>query len=175
MRRRLEYLDVSSMVGPSRQLVLFSPAQFDFFAFVTRAWSLCANDFRIVGVRGLNPAVEEWATSHGLTPAKAEDFVYQSRRPKKRKRAVAARKTEESLSTRGPAARQKQFQADSVSIGQPPNPVRHRCVVLCAAQSSNPKWNSYELLLIVLVQLFLYKSTRSSPHATDETPSAIAS
>jgi integrase len=167
-----EYLRASTLFGPSRQLVLFSPAQFEFFSFVARVWDLGTNDFRIVGVRGLDPDVEGCAIAHGLAPTRAEDFVYETKRPKKRKRASKTQKTEESQSDKDSASRRKLFQADSVSIGRPPNPVRHRCVVLCAPHASRPKWNSYELLLIVLVQLYLHIVETRVPHADTEAPVA---
>lgn len=166
----LEHLEVSTMFGPSRQIVLFSPAQFDFFAYVAKAWGLGSQDFRIVGVRGLDPEVVGWATAHGLAPTRAEDFAYETTRPKKRKRAVSAKRQEQSQPENGPVSRKKLFQADTVTIGRPPNPVRHRCVVVCAAHTSRSKWNSYELLLIVLVQLYLHNVKTPEPHASTETP-----
>jgi len=171
--RGSEHLETNTLFGPSRQLVLFSPAQFEFFSFVTRAWNLGTNDFRIVGVRRLDPDVQGWAIAHGFAPTRAEDFVYEAKRSKKRKRAAKTQKTEQSQSDKDAAARQRLFQADSVSIGRPPNRVRHRCVVLCAPHAARPKWNSYELLLIVLVQLYMHKVEASVTHA-GEAPTAAA-
>ncbi|MES2840085.1 MAG: hypothetical protein V4794_07395 [Pseudomonadota bacterium] len=143
-----EHLEATTLIGPSRQIVLFSPAQFEFIAFVVKTWNLNSNDYRMVGARGLNPQVLDWAARHGFTPTRAEDFVYESKRPKSPKRLRTA-------------PREKQFQLDSIELGSPPMPVRHRCVMLPAAQTVPSKWNSFELLLIVLVQLFLHQVARA--------------
>lgn len=112
-----------SLVGPSRQLLLYKPEHFDQARRFISCWSLSNNDFFMVSSRNLHERVLVWANEFGFSLHPAHQ------------------------SLGGFSA----VQIDTALDGNPPVVHRHRCAMLARMDSDAIFSSSFEMLLIYFV------------------------
>jgi len=140
-------LQPSTLIGPSRQLVLFREEQFKFLNGLLGQWGIQRDHFKIVASLKLDDAVQTWAEAAGLQPMPADP-------PKTRKIEVDGKETKKSRKPK------HFYQLDTVLTGFPKTRVIHRCIVVPRENANALVQTSYELILLAVVHLFMLRAHR---------------
>lgn len=143
-----ENLQPATLIGPSRQLVLFQQEQFKFFDCLVRQWRIQPDHLKMVSSPELHPLVQGWAVAAGFQPLPADS-------PQTRKIDL---KNGEYLWPMHPKLK---YQLDTVLTGIPKTRVLHRCIVVPREDASGLVQTSYELILLVVIHLFMLRAHRS--------------
>ena len=117
--------DLKTMIGPSRQILLYQRPHFAFMQQVLKMWGLPQDSVWLVISRDRHERLLQWAAEFGLSVEP----------PRPRSASVV--------------------QIDTVEVGDPPARIRHRCAMLAVTGQGQPLESSYELVLLVLLSIFL--------------------
>lgn len=117
--------DLQTMIGPSRQILLYRRQHFAFVQRMLTMWGLPPDTVRLVVSRDRHERLLQWAAEFGLS--------VEAPRP------------------RGAPA----VQLDTVEVGDPPASIRHRCAMLAVTGQGSRLESSYELVLLVLLSIYL--------------------
>ena len=132
--------DLLTMIGPSRQILLYQRPHFAFMQQVLKMWGLPQDSVCMLISRERHERLLQWADEFGL--------------------AI------EPPRTRGAPV----VQLDTVEVGDPPARIQHRCAILAVTGQGQPLESSYELVLLVLISIFLLSpGGGSEPLSSHET------
>lgn len=134
------------MIGPSRQILLYREYHFNLFRQIANIWPLPNSSFKIVSQHAPHTRLQEWAATN--------DLVIE---------ASAATKKGSTL------------QLDVVEDGDPATPQKHRCAVLPALSDGSLLHDSFEMVMLVSVTLFLLSSSAGVNKSGAEFSSLAAS
>jgi integrase len=152
-------LQPSTLIGPSRQLVLFREEQFKFLNGLLRQWGIQRDHIKVVASPKLYCDVQAWAEAAGLHPMPADP-------PKPRQIEVDGKETKKSENPK------QYYQLDTVLTGSPKTRVIHRCIVVPRENANALVQTSYELILLAVVHLFMLRAHRPTMPADSSAESA---
>jgi len=134
------------MIGPSRQILLYREHHFKLFRQIVNIWSLPNSSFKIVSQHAPHPRLQEWAADVDLD-----------------------------IEALAPTKKGSTLQLDVVEDGDPATPQKHRCAVLPALSDGSLLHDSFEMVMLVSVTLFLLSSSAGVNKSGAEFASLAAS
>ena len=152
-------LQPSTLIGPSRQLVLFREEQFKFLNGLLRQWGIQRDHIKVVASPKLYCDVQAWAEAAGLHPVPADP-------PKPRQIEIGSKEVLRSMNPK------QYYQLDTVLTGSPKTRVIHRCIVVPRENANALVQTSYELILLAVVHLFMLRAHRPTMPADSSAESA---
>lgn len=141
-----ENLLPATMIGPSRQIVLFRPEHFLFLQSLMRQWGIDRQHLKILKSPDLAPPVVEWANRAQLQLTEAPAPLRREPTTSKKKGAP-------------PARLKPNYQLDTVKAALSRSLALHRCVAVPAENTGALVETTYELIALLTVHLFMLRAS----------------
>lgn len=135
----------ATLIGPSRQIVLFREEHFKFLASLMNQWGIDREQMRFFRSSELPSPMLQWATNASFPLVEA---------PVPLRRKSSSSKDERAL----PARLKPRYQVDTLKSGISRVLVPHRCVALPAESAGALEMSTYELIALVVVHLFMLRA-----------------